>query len=267
MFRVLSALHGTGVPAPRPLWLDPEGESLGVPAFVMEFVEGSVPRQSYFREGPIADASPPERRRMVTSVIETIAKIHALDWQGRGLGFLKDRGRGSSWIERDLSWYWRFLESSLPEGVDAYRPVLEWLLRHQPAGGRAVVNHGDCQLGNYMFRGAEVAAVLDWEMTCLLPPEADLAYLCVFHRYLSTGMDGLPDGIPSEEGWLSEYERVSGHRIRNWDYYRTMMMFRLATIFSCGAARLLPPDQLEAARPVWGWFEHTLMEKSRDVSG
>lgn len=267
MFAILRALQGTGVPAPRPFWIDATGELLGVPAFVMEFVEGTVPRQSYFREGPVADASSSERRTMISNVIETIAKIHAVDWEARGLGFLENRGHGKTLIERDISWYWGFLEATLPERVEQYIPIRQWLLDNQPVVEEPVINHGDCQLGNYMFRGAEVAAVLDWEMCCLAPPEADLAYLCVFNEYVSSGLEQLPDGIPEEAEWLAEYERASGHRIQDWEYFRTMMLYRLAMIFCCGSARVFPPDQLQAMRSVWGWFEDTLMEKKRDLLG
>jgi aminoglycoside phosphotransferase (APT) family kinase protein len=267
MFKVLGALQGTGVPAPKPLWLDAKGEFLGVPAFIMEFVEGSAPRQSYFKDGPIAEANPSERRTMVSSVIETIAKIHAVDWKTRGLAFLNNRGRGKTFIERDISWYWSFLESTLPERLPDYIPIRKWLLDNQPVVEEGVLNHGDCQLGNYMFRGAKVAAVLDWDTCCLLPPEADIAYLCWFNEYASTGMDKLPAGIPPEKDWLAEYERVSGHQIQHWEYYRMMMIYRWAVIFCCCSARTFSPDMLKATRSVWGWFEDTLMEKASHLCG
>lgn len=267
MFRILAALQGTGVPAPKPYWIDETGENLGVPAFIMEFLEGSVPRQSYFTEGPVAEANASERRTMVSSVIKTVAKVHAVDWEARGLAFLKNRGQGNTLIECDIGWYWGFLKATLPDRVEAYVPIRQWLLDNQPSAGRPVLNHGDCQLGNYMFQGTEVCGVLDWEITCLAPPETDLAYLCVFNEYLKSGMEQLPEGIPPEEEWLAEYERESGHRVQDWEYYRTMMLYRLAVIFCCGSARVFPPERLESMRAVWGWFEDTLMKEASDRVG
>jgi len=265
MYKIHSALQGTGVPIARPCWLDGTGEFLGVPAFIMEYVDGDVPRQAYFQDGPLAEAQPSDRRVMVSNVIKTIAGIHAVDWQGRGLAFLQDRGRGRTLIERDMSWYWDLLESSLPDRVDEFRPMWDWLVRNQPILEEPVLTHGDSQPGNYMFRGVEVAAVLDWEMCCLLSRESDLAYLCLANQVTSSFLDKLPDGVPPDEEWLTEYEEISGHKIRNWDYYYMMMLYRLTMIMSCGCARIFPPDQLEATRPMWGFFEDRLMERMKEM--
>lgn len=265
LFNVHRALQGTGIPAPKPLWLDATGEFMGVPAFIMDFVEGAVPLQSYFSEGPIAEATPSHRETMISNVIETVARIHAVDWRRRGLEFLRDRGRGATLVERDISWYWDFLECTLPDQVGKFTPVRKWLLENQPAIKEPVLNHGDCQLGNYMFRGPDVAAVLDWEMACLGAREMDLAYLKLANEYVSVGLEERPEGVPPDEDWLAEYERVSGYKIQEWDYYRTMMLYRFAMIFTCGSSRVFPEDQLEAARPAWGWFEDTLMEETKHL--
>jgi aminoglycoside phosphotransferase (APT) family kinase protein len=268
MFKVLAALQGTSVPAPKPLWLDAHGEFLGVQAFIMEALEGDVSKQDYFSAGPIAEAKAPERRAMVSNAINTIAKIHAVDWKAKGFDFLMNRGRGETFIERDISWYWSYLENVLPEYMKNYVPIKKWLLDNQPVVQDAVVNHGDCQLGNHMFRGLDVVGVLDWEMCCLLPREADIAYLCCFNKYLISLRNGkLPLGVPQEGGWLAEYEKLSGHKIQNWAYYSMLMLFRLAVLFCCGSYRQLTPEQWQATKPVWGWFEFAMMEKAKQLCG
>ncbi len=267
MYKTHKALQWTGVPIATALWLDATGKFLGVPAFIMEHVEGTVPSQAYLTQGPIAEGSPAERRAMVSNVIQTLATIHTVDWKGRGLAFLQERGRGRTLLERDMSWYWDFLKSSLPDRVDEFRPIWDWLVENQPTLEKPVLNHGDCQLANYMFRGVEVAAVLDWEMCCLASREADLAYMCVANEYTSAGLGALPDGFPEPEEWLAEYENVSGYTIRNWEYYYTMMLYRLSMIMICGSARVCRQDILEATRPIWGWFEDRLIARMKELTG
>ncbi len=89
------------------------------------------------------------------------------------------------------------------------------MLQNRPILEEPVLTHGDSQLGNYMFRGVEVEALLEWEMCCLLTLEADLAYLCLANQLNGSFLDKLPDGIPPEEEWLAEYEERGQLRIEN----------------------------------------------------
>jgi len=201
---------------------------------------------------------------MISNLIKTVCRIHAVDWEGRELEFLRDRGRGRTLIERDMSFYWDMLKYAQPDAEERFAPVWKWLVENQPLIENPVLNHGDCNPGNYMFRGVDVVGVFDWEMCCLAAPEVDLAYLCSNNEFFTLGLDEIP-GVPWQEDLLAEYESLSGHKIQNFEYYRTMMLYRIATI-SLGFTRKLPEAQRAATRAALGWFEDNLMERIKGLS-
>jgi len=259
-FATQKALNDAGLPVPKPLWLDPSGSFLEHPGFVVEFVSGRVAPQSYFQDGVIAEAPPERRREMILNVVRTLVEVHALDWQRCGLNFLKHRGEGHSWLERDFSWYMTAATLMRPDVLETMRKVEAWLLAHQPRQSGCVLNHGDANLANYMFEasGARVVAVLDWEMAHLNPPEVDLAYLGVANEVVAQGAH--VEGLPSHTELIEEYAGLSGYRPANLDYFRTFALARLTIIFHV-AVRHMSPEQCEATRAGWGWFEDHLLER------
>jgi aminoglycoside phosphotransferase (APT) family kinase protein len=256
------AVSAAGIPVPEPLWLDPSGTFLDYPGYVMEFVRGHVPPQNYFHKGVIAEAPPEQRREMILNIVRTLAKVHAVDWQAAGLGFLKHRGEGKTWLERDLGWYMSAAAWMRPDIMDPFRKVFEWIVVHQPETRSCVLNHGDSNPGNYMFEesGAEIVAVLDWEMVSLNPREVDLAYLCVLNEGIAQGAP--IEGVPEDDELLQEYASVTGYRPENFDYYRIFVLARVAIILRV-AERFMTPEQREAARAGWGLFEDRLFERLR----
>jgi len=93
-FNLQRALEGAGVPAPPQLWLDSEGRHLQRPGYVMAMVRGVGPPMTWMTSGVIAEATPDGRRRMTTSYVHTLAKLHALDWRALGLEWLEKRAEG-----------------------------------------------------------------------------------------------------------------------------------------------------------------------------
>jgi len=259
-FAVQRALSGAGLPVPRPLWLDPSGTFLEYPGFVMEFVVGIVSPQNYFQEGVIAEATAEGRREMLFNIVRALARIHGFDWEAASLGFLKHRGEGKTWPERDFSWYMSAVALMRPDVTDLLSRVRAWLVAHQPGDRGCVLNHGDANPANYMFEesGARIAAVLDWEMANLNHREVDLAYLGVANELISQGAH--IEGVPSHAELLDEYARLTDYRPANLDYYRTFVLARLTIIFHV-AVRHMTPEQREATRPAWGWFEDRLLER------
>ena len=83
-FKVQKALQGTGVPVPEPLWLDANGDFLGVSGYIMVLVSGEVPNPSAFTKGPIASASALDRRSMLEAVMRALVGIHGTDCTSRG---------------------------------------------------------------------------------------------------------------------------------------------------------------------------------------
>jgi aminoglycoside phosphotransferase (APT) family kinase protein len=119
--------------------------------------------------------------------------------------------------------------------------LMEWLPANVPADdGRVALNHGDYRIDNVMFHPAEsrIVAVLDWELSTLGHPWADLAYQCMNLRLppdsAIPGLGGLDRealGIPSEEEYVARYCELTGIKaIPNWDFYIIFSFFRIAAI-------------------------------------
>lgn len=223
-FRIQDALQGTEVPVPPLVGLDATGEYLGTPGYVMEFVEGRVPPSSYVSSGVLFDASPEERRRMAAAVVGSLAATHRFDWRAGGLDFMLQRGTGKTAIERNVSWYMDAAQWGVPAEVETLAPVRDWLYEHQPDEGEVVLNQGDTQLGNFMFRDGALVAALDWEMAYLGPVGGDITYLAFANEVLSLGQTPL-SGLPRGEEWRSLYEEQTGIELRDWNYLHAMSLF------------------------------------------
>jgi aminoglycoside phosphotransferase (APT) family kinase protein len=195
----------------------------------MERVEGVTPPAGYHREGLLYDAPATSRRRMVFDVIGNLARLHALDATATGFEFLMHRGRGATALERDLDWHRTALRWGCPGEAEKLEPIHHWLLANQPPEGRISVNHGDSMLANYLFRGERVAAVLDWELAFLGNPANDIAFQVLTHAFLGLGCQPL-QGMPSESEWLAEYERASGERLADWEFFVAATAFKLFMI-------------------------------------
>jgi aminoglycoside phosphotransferase (APT) family kinase protein len=231
----------------------------------MNCVTGSVPPPSYHANGIFVDASVADRRKMITDVIAALARIHQVDWRKCGLEFLQRRGSGTSAVEREVNWHWDAMRWGSPQSESELAPLRQWLIENQPRTARLHLNHGDTMLGNYMFRNNRLVAVLDWELCFLGNPSSEIAYLAFANDVLSLGREPLP-GLPKEAEWVEAYERVSGSKLDNWDYYyviaalkihiNMLLVFRNAT------------GQLQATRDsVLEFTGNTLMDRWHQCRG
>lgn len=228
-FNLQRALAKAGFPVPPQLWLDAEGRFLTRPGYVMEQVPGISPPMAWRTSGVLADASLANRRAMTLDRIGALAKLHAVDWRGAGLEWLEQRGKGRRPIEREVNWYWDAMEWS---GDQEYRGRLEairdWLIANEPEGSDTVLCHGDATLGNCMFADNKVSAIVDWEMSFLGTPECDLTYFNIAEQFFSG--DPWLDGALTIEECYSEYERLSGRKLRHIDYFNVFGAYRLGVI-------------------------------------
>ena len=240
-FRTLQVLADTMVPVPRVLYLDPDGGTLGTPGFVMEKLEGEVPSDVY-QTGVLGQASSEEQRKMVFEVVETLADIHSLDWRTLGFDFLQPENlMGGNWIDHELNRIWENICWGCPERIPRAEPIYRWLLDNQPRDEAIVLNHGDANYTNFMFRDNNLIAVLDWEFACLGPREFDLAFVLVVTGVLTIGQTA-PPGFPTPDEIKSEYQRISGYRLLNWEYYCKKAYFSVAQRLWMGI-RFFPPEQ------------------------
>jgi aminoglycoside phosphotransferase (APT) family kinase protein len=181
-------------------------------------------------------------------MFETLGALHALDYARLGLA---DYGRPANYIQRQISRWRRQSEMLATDPIPYMAPLMDWLQAHAPSGDETSLVHGDFRIGNLMLHPSEpkIVAVLDWELSTLGHPLADVAYSCtVFHtpqgygaHYSGyAGVDLSAHGLMGEAECLDIYCRRSGRRrIENWDFYLGFSMLRSAGIAHGVYARAL----------------------------
>jgi aminoglycoside phosphotransferase (APT) family kinase protein len=246
-FRVLSALHGSEVPVPKPILYCDDADIVGTSFYLMERLRGRV---LFEYAMPTLDAD--ERRASYDSMCRTLAAIHRFDWQAAGLS---DFGKPGNYFERQIkrwSEQWERLRSADNPSVDT---LIIWLREHIPSGDQTVVCHGDYRLANVMLHATEprVIGVLDWELSTLGHPLADVAFNVQAWRMTPDqnggilGLDWKKLGIPSEEDYLNSYYRYSRSQERLTPFHMAFAMFRAAVGSAGIAARGDAADYPESA--------------------
>ncbi|MEX2160272.1 MAG: phosphotransferase family protein [Dehalococcoidia bacterium] len=242
-FRVISALRETDVPVPEAFALCDDASIIGAPFYVMSFVEGIVPVDPQAIEKKFDEA---QRRKLGEELIDVLAALHAIDPASVGLG---DFGKAQGYIERQVR---RFSEQfakvktrELPELDELERRIRANI----PSESEATIVHGDYRLDNTMVSNeGRVAAVLDWEMSTLGDPLADMGILRMYwrdrdsaHQMAAVGNAGvitLP-GFPTWQEASARYEQRSGRDLSHLDFYIVLAHFKLAVILENMHARFL----------------------------
>jgi aminoglycoside phosphotransferase (APT) family kinase protein len=236
-YRVMTALAGTDVPVPRTLCLCEDPSVVGTSFFVMEFVPGRI-----LRDPTLPDCSAAERAALFEAMLDVLARLHAVSPEAVGL---LDFGRPGNYFARQVSRWSRQYELSKSGEIGAMDALCVWLPRHVPEDDETTLVHGDYRLGNMILEAREprLAALLDWELSTLGHPLADLAYNCVFD-VIGTGA-GVDEsraspGIPSESEYLAGYARRTGREPGvHWNFCLAFALFRLAAITQGVYARAL----------------------------
>jgi aminoglycoside phosphotransferase (APT) family kinase protein len=231
---VISALQPTGVPVPRTLGLCTDAGVNGAPFYVMSFVEGHILRDER-ASGAVSEAV---RAHASDSLVDTLAKLHAVDVDEVGLG---DFARREGYIARQLKrWHGQFEQSTLdgrpgPAVIDRAWEELSAKIPEQQ--GVAIV-HGDYRLDNTVLDDdGNVIAILDWEICTLGDPLADLGLLCVYwaeagesqHSVLGVAPTALP-GFATRAQLIERYAAASGRDVSHVPYYCAFGIWKLACI-------------------------------------
>jgi aminoglycoside phosphotransferase (APT) family kinase protein len=203
----------------------------------MDRVEGVVPGDNppFAAVGWLKDASPADQSRLWRASIDVLARLHELDWEAAGFGFLAGPTGSGGGFDAQLAYQRRYL-AWMAKGrpQPTLEAALDWVEAHRPASADdTVLNWGDARLANVMYRDFEPVAVLDWEMACLGPPEVDLAWWWYMTRYMTeaSGQPPLP-GFPDRDGTVALYEARSRRSVRDLDYYEVYAALRFGTILS-----------------------------------
>jgi aminoglycoside phosphotransferase (APT) family kinase protein len=233
-FRVMKALAATDVPVPPVLHLSDEDSPIGRMFYVMAFVEGRI-----FWDPALPEVSGNgERAAIYDAMNATLAALHDVDLEAAGL---TDYGKPGNYFERQFGRWTSQYQASETGAVADMDRLIAWLETHLPPDDGVVsLVHGDYRLDNMIFAPDRpaVVAVLDWELSTLGHPYADISYQCMQWRLPHAsgfrGLDGIDRaalGLPTEEAYVRRYcERRKIDGIDNWTFYLSFSFFRLAAI-------------------------------------
>lgn len=231
-YRVLEALRPTAVPVPEPVLFHPDPAPLGTPFYLMGRVEGRVLTDTALSELP-----PDARRPTWMAVADTLAALHALDPEAAGLG---DYGRPGDYFERQLARWGRQYDQSPSGPIPEIEALRDWLVANRPPDdGSVALCHGDFRLGNLLFHPTEphVVAVLDWELSTLGHPLADLGFCCMpWHTAPEEyggllGLDLAARALPEEADFVARYLAARPGSAPLLPFHRAFALYRFAVIF------------------------------------
>jgi aminoglycoside phosphotransferase (APT) family kinase protein len=242
-YRVLRALQDTAVPLPRVYAACDDSSYIGAPFYLMEYMRGEV-----VRSGKQHFAKTDElRRRVSEQMVDVLVELQKVDWRAVGLeGF----GRPDGYLERQLKRWTDQLERTIvhTRPLPVMENVKEWLRARIPESPPPTIVHGDYKLDNVMFEpdSACALAVLDWEMSTIGDPMADLGWMLTYWPDpADRSAGGLIASIDAAEGWmtrremLDRYERATGRAMRDFPFYQALALFKLAIIMEGSYSRLV----------------------------
>ena len=247
-YRVLTALTGTAVPVPCPVAFCQDPSVVGAPFYLMDYVPGLVLRT---RED--ADVlTPVQAGLMSRRFVEMLAGIHGLDVGAVGLsGFGKPEG----YLARQLARWQRQWELSVTREMPGYEDLTRRLADGLPAVSGAAppggLVHGDYRLDNMLIVPGEeprISAVVDWEMSTLGDPLADLGLALVYWTdpseldWLALGVGAsvtTAPGFATREELAGQYARITGRDVSRLGYYMAFGCFKLAVVLEGIHARFL----------------------------
>ena len=232
-YRVISALANSDVPVARAYHLCTDEAVIGSMFYLMEFMDGRI-----FWDPALPELGPDERGAVYEEMGRVLAHIHAID---PGEHDLADFGKPGNYFERQFDRWSGQYRASETEAVADMETLMSWLADNMPPDdGRVALVHGDFRLDNLIFDPVEatIIAVVDWELSTLGHPLADLAYQCMQWHFPNTGrLRGLADvdigklGIPDEKTYVAAYlEQAGMPAVENWSFYLAFCFFRLAAI-------------------------------------
>ncbi|MGV9455746.1 phosphotransferase family protein [Streptomyces sp. NPDC003635] len=234
--RVISALHPTNVPVPRPILLCEDEEVIGASFYVMEFVEGTP----YRTADQLVPLGAERTRQAVLALVDTLVDLHAVDPASVGLA---DFGRPEGFLDRQLRRWGKQLDASRNRELAGIDELHATLGRRLPTSPAPTVIHGDYRLDNVLIGPAsepdggadQIKAILDWEMSTLGDPLTDLGLLVMYSLPL-----GMPDspvsttaeapGHPDPAELIERYAARSGRDVSAVSWYTAFAWFKLAVI-------------------------------------
>ena len=232
-YRVISALANSEVPVARVYHLCQDTDVIGSMFYLMSYEQGQI-----FWDPALPEVEPAQRKAYYEEIIRIMAAIHNVDLAASGL---TDYGKPGNYFERQLARWCDQYRAAETESKAQMDRLMSWLKDNCPEDdGSVALVHGDFRIDNIIFVAdqAKGQAVLDWELSTLGHPLADLAYFCMCLRLPpsqhSKGLGGLNRAelqVPEEDDIVASYCRYRGiDSIENWNFYLAFSFFRLAAI-------------------------------------
>ncbi|WP_040511051.1 phosphotransferase family protein [Gordonia soli] len=259
----------TDVPVPATRWIDADGTLLGVPFFLMDFVDGIVPPDVMpytFGDNWFADAPATRRRALQDETVEIIAALHAIPDATETFAFLSDaEPAGTTPLGRRLRWLQDWYAFSTPDlgGSALVERALAWLEANFPGDAAdldTVLSWGDARMGNVLYDEFRPVAVLDWEMAALGPRELDVAWIIFAHRVFQdlaemAGLPGLPD-VLREQDVRTAYRAAGGAELSDLRWYYVYSAVIWCLVFMRTGARRVRFGELEKPDDIESLFYH-----------
>jgi aminoglycoside phosphotransferase (APT) family kinase protein len=233
-YRVMEALGASDVAVPQMIHLEPDETSpFGRAFFLMGYKPGRI-----FWDPALPELQTSERGAIYSAMNDTLAALHSVDVAAAGLA---DFGKPGDYFARQTARWTKQYRASVVTQNDDMDNLISWLEGNLPPDdGQVALVHGDYRLDNMIFApdNPKVVALLDWELSTLGHPLADLAYQCMQWRLPhDAGMRGLGGldraalGLPSEADYVAQYCATRGiNAPHNWEFYLAFSFFRLAAI-------------------------------------
>jgi aminoglycoside phosphotransferase (APT) family kinase protein len=264
-YRVMKALGTTDVPVPRMLFYCDDRSVVGTPFYIMERLEGRVFHDCALPSVPIKQRIP-----MYRSLAQALAKLHNVSPHAVGL---EDYGKAGNYFSRQIARWTRQWELSQTRDDRNIQQLIEWLPAHVPTDDTTAVAHGDYRVGNVMFHPQElrIVGILDWELSTLGHPLADLAHSCIAWHSLPDEYGGLKGldlrtlGIPEQKEYEDMYYGSVQHGLRMTGFHMAFALFRWSVIFEGIAARAKAGNAADANASRTGHLSAHFAQRAVDV--
>lgn len=240
-FAVLRALEGSGLAAPRALWLDADPTWLDRPSLVMHREPGTCEYNAVNGERPAE-----VRLRLAREFCELMAAVHEVDWRTLGLGAVLD-DPGTHPSRTELGRWETILRQDQIEAYPELEFVLGALHATAPACPAPVLVHADFKPGNVLLDGDRVTALLDWELAHLGDPLKDLGWVT---QPLRT-REHLIRGAWERDDLIAHYERTRGVEVDPdaVAWWNTFASFKTAVMQVSGLRAFVEGRSDDAYRP------------------
>ncbi|MBE1291365.1 MAG: phosphotransferase [Rhodobacteraceae bacterium] len=250
-FRVQKALAGTDVPVAQMHLLCEDDDVIGSAFYVMDFIEGRN-----FDDPRLPELTNDQRAQVIDEMGRVLAAIHSVDINAVGLS---DYGPDGNYFERQVGRWTKQYRASETETIPQMDQLIDWLTANIPTDdGKRTLVHGDYRIDNMLFAKArpEVVAVLDWELSTIGHPYADLAAVIMQWQMPPgnegrglAGVDRAALGLPTDEDFIAAYcKRMGLPGIEKFGFYLAFCFFRMGAIIQGVKKRALDGNASDPER-------------------